>query len=192
MSAAEIRELREARWRAALEEALARQGRQAHELALAAKGAPWKLELARDLRVNAAVPHAWIAAQLRMGTPSSLRANLSRRAIRIAVEGEWPRSAVGRVDHPVGSTISGLTPSIRDLGFVIDKADAVLGTVSGTKLAGYEVRMTVSVLPRGPGQVLVRANAQFNGIKAIEDPKPYQDFFAALEKSLFLTEQAPP
>jgi hypothetical protein len=52
--------------------------------------------------------------------------------------------------------------------------------------------MTVSVLPRGPGQVLVRANAQFNGIKAIEDPKPYQDFFAALEKSLFLTEQAPP
>jgi REP element-mobilizing transposase RayT len=116
MSAAEIRELREARWRAALEEALARQGRQAHELALAAKGAPWKLELARDLRVNAAVPHAWIAAQLRMGTPSSLRANLSRRAIRIAVEGEWPRSAVGRVDHPVGSTISGLTPSIRDPG----------------------------------------------------------------------------
>jgi hypothetical protein len=82
--------------------------------------------------------------------------------------------------------------TLQDLGFVIDKADAVLGTVSGTKLAGYEVRMTVSVLPRGPGQVLVRANAQFNGIKAIEDPKPYQDFFAALEKSLFLTEQAPP
>lgn len=82
--------------------------------------------------------------------------------------------------------------TLQDLGFVIDKADAVLGTVSGTKLAGYEVRMTVSVLPRGPGQVLVRANAQFNGIKAIEDPKPYQDFFAALEKSLFLTEQAQP
>jgi outer membrane lipoprotein SlyB len=82
--------------------------------------------------------------------------------------------------------------TLQDLGFVIDKADAVLGTVSGTKLAGYEVRMTVSVLPRSPGQVLVRANAQFNGIKAIEDPKPYQDFFAALEKSLFLADPPAP
>jgi hypothetical protein len=82
--------------------------------------------------------------------------------------------------------------TLQDLGFVIDKADAVLGTVSGTKLAGYEVRMTVSVLPRPPGQVLVRANAQFNGIKAIEDPKPYQDFFAALEKSLFLADPPAP
>ncbi len=82
--------------------------------------------------------------------------------------------------------------TLQDLGFVIDKADAVLGTVSGTKLAGYEVRMTVSVLARGPGQVMVRANAQFNGLKAIEDPKPYQDFFSALEKSLFLAVQAAP
>lgn len=89
-------------------------------------------------------------------------------------------------------TLRATIATLQDLGFVIDKADAVLGTVSGTKLAGYEIRMTVSVLPRGPGQVLVRANAQFNGIKAIEDPKPYQDFFAALEKSLFLNEQPAP
>ena len=52
--------------------------------------------------------------------------------------------------------------------------------------------VTRSVIQPGPGQVLVRANAQFNGIKAIEDPKPYQDFFAALEKSLFLNEQPAP
>jgi hypothetical protein len=96
--------------------------------------------------------------------------------------------AVVSAERALRATIA----TLQDLGFVIDKADAVLGTVSGTKLAGYEVRMTVSVLPRGPGQVLVRANAQFNGIKAIEDPKPYQDFFAALEKSLFWTEQAQP
>ena len=44
----------------------------------------------------------------------------------------------------------------------------------------------------GPGQVMVRANAQFNGLKAIEDPQPYQDFFSALEKSLFLAVQAAP
>lgn len=87
MSVAEIRDLREARWRADLEEGLARQGRQTHELALAAKGTPWSSELARDLRVNAGVPNAWVAAQLRMGTPYSLRSNLSLRAIPIAVDG---------------------------------------------------------------------------------------------------------
>jgi len=100
MSAAEIRELREARWRAALAEALARQGRQAHELAPAAKGAPWKIEVARDLRVNAAVPHAWIAAQLRMGTPSSLRANLCRRTSQIAKEGECPGGVTRTPESP--------------------------------------------------------------------------------------------
>jgi hypothetical protein len=40
-------------------------------------------------RFNAAVPKAWIASPLRMGTPSSLRANLCRRASRIVVEGAY-------------------------------------------------------------------------------------------------------
>jgi len=33
--------------------------------------------------------------------------------------------------------------------------------------------------------MLVRANAQYN-VQPIDDPKQYQDFFASLEKSLFL------
>lgn len=81
--------------------------------------------------------------------------------------------------------------TLQDLGFVIDKADAVLGTVTGTKLAGYEVRMTVTVQAQGHAQFLVRANAQSknrpnSAVVAIEEPGPYQDFFAALEKALFL------
>ena len=36
--------------------------------------------------------------------------------------------------------LRGVIGTMQDLGFVIDKADAVLGTVTGTKLAGYEVR----------------------------------------------------
>ena len=55
-----------------------------------------------------------------------------------------------------------------------------------TKLDGYRLRMTVNVRPRGKTQMLVRANAQYN-LKAVEDPEPYQQFFAAFEKAMFLT-----
>ncbi len=76
--------------------------------------------------------------------------------------------------------------TLQDLGFIIDKADDDIGTVTGTKLSGYQVRMTVTVRSRGETQLLVRANATYN-LRAIEDPQPYQDFFNALGKSLFLT-----
>jgi hypothetical protein len=77
--------------------------------------------------------------------------------------------------------------TLQDLGFVIDRADALLGTVSATKVdPRFKLRITVSVRPRGSAQMTVRANAQHN-IKPLEDPKPYQDFFASLERSLFLT-----
>jgi len=61
--------------------------------------------------------------------------------------------------------------------------------VSATKLNVYQLKLTVSTRPRGKDQTLVRANAQFN-VQPVEDPKPYQDFFASLEKSLFLTAHA--
>jgi hypothetical protein len=75
--------------------------------------------------------------------------------------------------------------TLQDLGFIIDKADTTLGTVSATKLSGYALRMTVTVRPRGDTQLLVRANAQYN-ITAVEDPEPYQQFFDALSKAIFL------
>ena len=86
----------------------------------------------------------------------------------------------------VEKTLRTVISTLQDLSFVIDKADLDLGTVSATKLSGYQVRMTVTVRPRGTTQVLVRANAQYMD-KAIEDPKPYQDFFVSLEKAMFLT-----
>lgn len=76
--------------------------------------------------------------------------------------------------------------TLQDLGFIVDKADDVLGAVSGTKLDKYTLRMTISVRPRGETQLLVRANAQYN-ITAVEDPEPYQQFFDALSKAMFLT-----
>lgn len=77
--------------------------------------------------------------------------------------------------------------TLQDLGFVIDRADLTLGSVSATKLDAYQLRITVSVRQRGE-QSLVRANAQYN-VTPVEDPKPYQDFFDSLSKSLFLQAQ---
>lgn len=75
--------------------------------------------------------------------------------------------------------------TLQDLGFVIDDADENLGTVSGTKRSGYSLRMTVSIRPRGDMQLIVRSNAQFN-LQTVDDPEPYQQFFSALSKALFL------
>jgi hypothetical protein len=83
----------------------------------------------------------------------------------------------------------GVISTLQDLSFVLERADMMLGTVSGTKFQqGLSIRMTVSVRQKGTTQMVVRANGQLN-IQPIEDPKAYQDFFSSLEKSLFLTAQ---
>ena len=79
--------------------------------------------------------------------------------------------------------------TLQDLGFVIDRADLVLGSISATKLQGSQIKITVSVRPKGDDRMLVRANAQFN-VKPVEDPVQYQNFFTSLEKSLFLSAHA--
>ena len=82
-------------------------------------------------------------------------------------------------------TVEAVIATLQDLGFVLDKASLELGSVTATKLAGYRLRMTVNVIPRGAEQMTVRASAQYN-IVPVEDPTPYQHFFEALAKSLFL------
>ena len=77
---------------------------------------------------------------------------------------------------------------LQDLGFVIDKADLELGTVTATKLDGYALRMSVSVRPRGTTQLMVRANGQYQE-EAVTDPAPYQSFFNSLAKGMFLSAQ---
>lgn len=76
--------------------------------------------------------------------------------------------------------------TLQDLGFVVDKADHQLGTISATKLDGYVMRMTITMRQRNTSQTAVRASAQYN-LVAVSDAKPYQEFFTALEKAMFLT-----
>lgn len=82
-------------------------------------------------------------------------------------------------------TLRTIMATLQDLGFVLDHADGTLGSVSGTKLDNYSLRITVTLRPRESNQLLVRANAQFNLIQ-VTDPEPYQQFFTALERAMFL------
>lgn len=75
--------------------------------------------------------------------------------------------------------------TLQDLSFVIDQADYDIGTIKATKLSGYNLTMSVSVRPQDQENMMVRASARYNN-QVIEDPKPYQDFFTALSKGLFL------
>jgi hypothetical protein len=86
------------------------------------------------------------------------------------------------------ATLRTVMATLQDLGFVIDSADDMIGSVSATKLNRYQLKMTVIVRPRGTTQLLVRANAQY-GLRAVEDPQPYQQFFDALGKAMFLAAQ---
>lgn len=87
--------------------------------------------------------------------------------------------------------LRGTLATLQDLGFVIDKADAALGTVAATKVSGdawtgnKALKVTVTVHTIGQNRTLVRANAQW-GLDTVEEPKPYQDFFRSLGKGLFL------
>jgi hypothetical protein len=83
-------------------------------------------------------------------------------------------------------TLRTIIATLQDLGFVLDKADATLGSVTATKLNRYALRITITVRLKGEKQMLVRANAQYETV-AVEDPLPYQQFFTSLEKAMFLT-----
>lgn len=79
---------------------------------------------------------------------------------------------------------------LQDLGFLIERANEALGLVTAAKFAepsyGDIVGLTVTVRPQGESQMLIRVNAIFNN-RPIEDPEVYQNFFAALQRSLFVT-----
>ena len=81
--------------------------------------------------------------------------------------------------------------TLQDLDFLVESADLGTGTVSGRKfemkgIGNYaNLKITVSVQPKSARKMTVRANAEFNN-KLLEDPVPYQNFFTALSKSLFL------
>jgi hypothetical protein len=79
---------------------------------------------------------------------------------------------------------------LQDLGFIIERANEPLGLITGARFAepNYNdvVAVTVTVRAMEGGQTMIRANAIHNNRPVVE-AEPYQRFFAALERSLFIT-----
>ena len=86
----------------------------------------------------------------------------------------------------------GVIAALQDLGFIIERANEALGLVTAARFAEpnyYDVvGITVTVRQESEGRMMIRANAIHNN-KPIEDPKVYQNFFATLERSLFVTKE---
>lgn len=88
----------------------------------------------------------------------------------------------------VNKAIRTAMATLQDLGFVVDTADAELGSVTASKLDKYVIKMTVTARKRGDTQLLIRANAQYN-VLPVEDANFYQQFFTAYSKAMFLEAQ---
>ena len=82
------------------------------------------------------------------------------------------------------NVLRNVVATMQDLGFIIEKADEALGTVSGYSFTN-KTNMTVTVRQQG-NKCIVRANAEYNN-RAVTEPLAYQNFFNALAQSLFLT-----
>jgi len=124
------------------------------------------------------------------GIPASGCATGPRQALFESQSAVQQRSYQSRTFDTTNKqqVLRSIMATLQDLGFVIDEADATLGSVSATKLDNFELRVTATVRPRGETESLVRVNAT-NRNGPITNPVTYQDFFVALGKAMFLTAQ---
>ena len=93
-------------------------------------------------------------------------------------------------------TMRAVVATLLDLGFTIEYADFDAGTVTGARVWGDSMRMTVSVRQQDAERLTVRASAldivpvNPNGVamqkRQNANAQTYQDFFSALDKSMFL------
>lgn len=88
------------------------------------------------------------------------------------------------------AAMRGVIASLQDLGFIIERANEPLGLVTAARFAepNYYDVISVTVRQDTKDRLTIRANAIYNS-KPIDDPKVYQNFFASLERSLFLTKE---
>lgn len=133
------------------------------------------------MRIKLVMVGLWVS----VGLVSAGCVGLNERVLDSKAETLRARSIQTRVFDTAEreQTLRDVIATLADLGFWVEKADATLGVVKGSRSG---LSLTVTVSSRGPAQMVVRANAQRH-MSPIEDPEAYQRFFAALEKAMFLT-----
>ena len=79
--------------------------------------------------------------------------------------------------------------ALQDLGFIIERANEPLGLVTAARFAEPDyysvIGITVTVRRANATQMQIRANAIYNN-EPVTDPETYRNFFATLERSLFI------
>ncbi|MGH7957616.1 MAG: transposase [Opitutaceae bacterium] len=84
MSAAEIADVKCARWQQALDAALEEAGKSLLDAKHAPKSIEWKVDIARKLRARVAAPYRWIAMTLTMGHPAAVRGYVAQHTLQSA------------------------------------------------------------------------------------------------------------
>jgi putative transposase len=77
LEAKELQDFKEMRWRSVLEQGLGSAGKTVHDIQNDVGRSEWKIKLAMQLRESSA-PYLWIAENLKMGKPGSVRAYIFR------------------------------------------------------------------------------------------------------------------
>lgn len=90
------------------------------------------------------------------------------------------------------AAMRGVIAALQDLGFIIERANEPLGLVTAARFTEPDnlsvVEVSVTIRPQADGRMLVRANAIYNRTP-VDDPKVYQNFFATLNRSLFINKE---
>jgi len=86
----------------------------------------------------------------------------------------------------------GVLAALQDLGFIIERTNETLGLVTAAKFVEPNyldvMEVTITIRQKTEAQKMIRINAVFNN-KPLEDSKVYQNFFASLERSLFISKE---
>lgn len=80
----QLRELKESRWRDALNRALLARGHSIENLDARTQPLEWKLQIAAELRRQVDAPYRWMAQALNIEHASSLRMQVHRRALHVS------------------------------------------------------------------------------------------------------------
>ncbi len=113
---------------------------------------------------------------------SSLTSRLLNTPNQLELRALQERSFDG---NDMNAMMRNIIATLQDLDFIIERADAELGTITALKTSEVNTRLTISVRKQNNNQLLVRTSAQY-GNDQVTVAKFYQDFYAALHKAIFV------